>query len=42
MQTLAYGARGLRLLAYLNMDRLLMTGTMVGALMLAAYLAQFI
>ena len=42
MQTLTIGARGLRLLAYLNMDRFLMAGTLFGALMLAAYLAQFL
>lgn len=39
MQTFAYGYRGLRLIARLNSDRLLVTGAMVGALMLAGYLA---
>jgi hypothetical protein len=42
MQTLTYGYRGLRLLAHLNSDRILVTGTLVGALILAAYLASIL
>ena len=37
MQTLAYGARGLRLLAHLNADRFLMVGVLGLSLWMAAY-----
>lgn len=42
MQMIAENTRGLRLLARLNLDTLLMSGALAGALLLAAYLGQFI
>jgi hypothetical protein len=42
MHTLGMNARGLRLLARMNSDRLLMGGTLALALGLGAYLGQLI
>lgn len=42
MQTLTVGTRGLRLLARINSDLLLMVGTLFVALSLAAYLATLL
>ncbi|MGY3436906.1 MULTISPECIES: hypothetical protein [unclassified Marinovum] len=42
MQTLTHGYRGLRLIAHLNIDRMLFLGTMAAALMLAGYLPTFL
>lgn len=42
MQTLTVGYRGLRLLAHLNADRLLMIGALAGALFLSGYLATLL
>lgn len=42
MQTLAHGYRGLRLIAHLNIDRILFVGTLAGALGLSGYLASLL
>ncbi|WP_425039076.1 hypothetical protein [Primorskyibacter sp. S187A] len=42
MQTLTYSARGLRLLAHLNADRILMCAALGGALLLGTYLGQLL
>lgn len=42
MQTLTHGYRGLRLLAVLNSDRLLVVAITAGALLLAGYLASLL